>query len=202
MLDENVSPWYNCHGWLGVKKQLLQVQHIWLLSFCGHLGESYWFSVNVCTCKTLTAERFWCGSHPWSAACWWTSVSREPPAQSFVPHIAPSGSWRGDSFLEMLWSWGHSLVVRSLTVWTYFLGLQGIMGFDSWHCLPPCCGRPLIADLYHFKMLNTLLECPITTELFLKNGYGFNACNNEIDILYNTDIISSINWLFTVLWVS
>ena len=37
-----------------------------------------------------------------------------------------------------------------------------------------------------------LLECPVTTELFQKNGYEFNACYNVIDILYNTDIISSI----------
>ena len=37
-----------------------------------------------------------------------------------------------------------------------------------------------------------LLECPITTELFQKNGYDFNACNNVRDILYNTDIINSI----------
>ena len=37
-----------------------------------------------------------------------------------------------------------------------------------------------------------LLECPITTELFQKNEYDFNACNNVRDILYNTDIISSI----------
>ena len=37
-----------------------------------------------------------------------------------------------------------------------------------------------------------LLECPITTELFQKNGYDFNACNNVRDILYNPDIISSI----------
>ena len=37
-----------------------------------------------------------------------------------------------------------------------------------------------------------LLECPITTELFQKNGYDFNACNNVKDILYNTDIINSI----------
>ena len=37
-----------------------------------------------------------------------------------------------------------------------------------------------------------LLECPITTELFQKNGYDFNACNNIGDILYNTDIINSI----------
>ena len=37
-----------------------------------------------------------------------------------------------------------------------------------------------------------LLECPTTTELFQKNGYDFNACNNVRDILYNTDIINSI----------
>ena len=37
-----------------------------------------------------------------------------------------------------------------------------------------------------------LLECPITTDLFQKNEYDFNACNNVRDILYNTDIISSI----------
>ena len=37
-----------------------------------------------------------------------------------------------------------------------------------------------------------LLECPITTELFEKNGYDFNACNNVRDILYNNDIINSI----------
>ena len=37
-----------------------------------------------------------------------------------------------------------------------------------------------------------LLECPTTTELFQKNGYGFNTCNNVRDILYNTDIIYSI----------
>ena len=37
-----------------------------------------------------------------------------------------------------------------------------------------------------------LLECPITTKLFQKNGYDFNACNNVRDILYNTDIINSI----------
>ena len=37
-----------------------------------------------------------------------------------------------------------------------------------------------------------LLECHFTTELFQKNGYDFNACNNVRDILYNTDNISSI----------
>ena len=36
-----------------------------------------------------------------------------------------------------------------------------------------------------------LLECPITTDLFKKNGYDFNDCDNVRlrDILYNTDII-------------
>ena len=38
----------------------------------------------------------------------------------------------------------------------------------------------------------TLLECSITAELFQKNGYDFNACNNVRDILYNTDVINSI----------
>ena len=37
-----------------------------------------------------------------------------------------------------------------------------------------------------------LLECPITTELFQKNGYDLNAYNNVRDILYNTDLITSI----------
>ena len=42
---------------------------------------------------------------------------------------------------------------------------------------------------------HTLLECPITTELFQKNGYDFNALQQcKRDILYNTDsdIINSI----------
>ena len=36
-----------------------------------------------------------------------------------------------------------------------------------------------------------LFECPITTDLFKKNGYDFNDCDNVRlrDILYNTDII-------------
>ena len=37
-----------------------------------------------------------------------------------------------------------------------------------------------------------LLDCPITTELFQKNGYDFIACNNVRDILYNSDIMNSI----------
>ena len=36
-----------------------------------------------------------------------------------------------------------------------------------------------------------LLECPITTELFQKNGYDLNAYNNVRDILYNTDVITN-----------
>ena len=34
-----------------------------------------------------------------------------------------------------------------------------------------------------------LPECCITTELFQKNGFGFNACNNVRDSLYSTDVI-------------
>ena len=37
-----------------------------------------------------------------------------------------------------------------------------------------------------------LLECPITTELFQKNGYDLNAYNNVRDILYNIDVITNI----------
>ena len=37
-----------------------------------------------------------------------------------------------------------------------------------------------------------LLECPITTELFQKNGCDLNAYNNVRDILYNTDVITNI----------
>ena len=37
-----------------------------------------------------------------------------------------------------------------------------------------------------------LPEYPVTTELFQKNGYDFNACNNVRDILYNTDVINPI----------
>ena len=37
-----------------------------------------------------------------------------------------------------------------------------------------------------------LLECPVTTELFQKNGYDLNAYNNVRDILYNTDVITNI----------
>ena len=39
---------------------------------------------------------------------------------------------------------------------------------------------------------NILSVKHITTELFQKNGYDFNASNNGRHILYNTDIINSI----------
>ena len=34
-----------------------------------------------------------------------------------------------------------------------------------------------------------LPECLIAIDLFQKDGYNFNDCNNVRDILYNTDII-------------
>ena len=41
---------------------------------------------------------------------------------------------------------------------------------------------------------HVLLQCPITTDLYQKNGYDFNDSNNVRDILYNTNnfIITSI----------
>ena len=35
-----------------------------------------------------------------------------------------------------------------------------------------------------------LLECPITTELFQKNEYDFNACNSVKNGLCNTDVVN------------
>ena len=37
-----------------------------------------------------------------------------------------------------------------------------------------------------------LLEYPITTALFKKDGYDFTSCNSVTDILYNTDVIIPI----------
>ena len=56
--------------------------------------------------------------------------------------------------------------------------------------LPKC--SVLKVNLLDLGPENILLECPITTELFQKNGYDFNACNNVRDILYNADIINSV----------
>ena len=49
----------------------------------------------------------------------------------------------------------------------------------------------------------TVLECPTTTELFLKDGYDITACEN-VDLLYNsTDVIAAIvKLIFHILWVS
>ena len=48
-----------------------------------------------------------------------------------------------------------------------------------------------------FPVKHILLECPITTELFQKNGYDLNAYNNVRDILYKSDVITNI---VIVLW--
>ena len=49
-----------------------------------------------------------------------------------------------------------------------------------------CVRKNILSDKH------ILPECPITTDLFHKNGYDFNACNNERDSLYNTDVINYI----------
>ena len=77
----------------------------------------------------------------------------------------------------------------------------------------PSCSRYLARVIYKFRLnsWNTkysqnvtcvckkilsvkhiLLECPITTELFQKNGYDLNAYNNVRDILYNNEVITNI----------
>ena len=77
----------------------------------------------------------------------------------------------------------------------------------------PSCSRYLVRVIYKLRLnyWNTkysqnvtcvcknilfikhiLLECPITTELFQKNGYDLNAYNNVRDILFNTDVITNI----------
>ena len=45
---------------------------------------------------------------------------------------------------------------------------------------------------YSVTTLFYTFECPVTTELFQKNGYDLKAYNNVRDILYNTDVISNI----------
>ena len=77
----------------------------------------------------------------------------------------------------------------------------------------PSCSRYLARVIYKFRLnsWNTkysqnvtcvcknilpvkhiLLECPITTELFQKNGYDLNDYNNVKDTLYNTDVTINI----------
>ena len=48
-----------------------------------------------------------------------------------------------------------------------------------------CVGKNILS------VKHILLEGPITTELFQKNGYDLNAYNNLSDILYNTDVITN-----------
>ena len=45
---------------------------------------------------------------------------------------------------------------------------------------------------YLLSVNQILLECPITTELFLKDGYHSTACNNVRDILYMYYVITSV----------
>ena len=44
----------------------------------------------------------------------------------------------------------------------------------------------------NLSVKHILLECPITRELFQKNGYDLNAYSNVRDILHNTDVITNI----------
>ena len=48
----------------------------------------------------------------------------------------------------------------------------------------------------HDLSAENILECPITTQLFLKNGYAFTGVLKKIknvrDILCNTDVITCI----------
>ena len=53
----------------------------------------------------------------------------------------------------------------------------------------PLTTELFLKDGYDFTACNNardindiLLECPVTTELFLKEGYDFTACNNVRDI--------------------
>ena len=49
------------------------------------------------------------------------------------------------------------------------------------------CKKKKILSVKHI-----LHECPITTNLFQKNGYYFIAGNNVRDILYNTDVMNFV----------
>ena len=63
--------------------------------------------------------------------------------------------------------------------------------------LPECSADTIVYSWIVISYFNNrayiyIFLTSITTELFQKNGYDFNACNNIRDILYNTDIINSI----------
>ena len=49
-----------------------------------------------------------------------------------------------------------------------------------------------VCNFFILSVKHILLECPITTELFQKNGYDLNVYNNVRDILYDTDVITNI----------
>ena len=62
--------------------------------------------------------------------------------------------------------------------------------WNTKHSLNVTCICKNVPSVYHI-----LLKCPITTELFQNNAHDFNACNNVTDILYNTDVITSVHKL-------
>ena len=49
--------------------------------------------------------------------------------------------------------------------------------------------NPNISYLYGTWRVSS---CSITTELFKKNGYDLNACNNIRDVFYNADVLTNI----------
>ena len=53
---------------------------------------------------------------------------------------------------------------------------------DTWNTKYPQNVTCICKNILSFKHI--LLECPVTTELYQKNVYYFNACNNVRDILY------------------
>ena len=42
------------------------------------------------------------------------------------------------------------------------------------------------------SVIHIFFECAITTNLFVKDGYDFNVCNNVKGILYNTNVKTSV----------
>ena len=65
--------------------------------------------------------------------------------------------------------------------------LQTVILISTAHTYKKKCVCKNILSVKHI-----LLECPITTELFQKNGYDLHAYNNVRDILYDNDVITNI----------